>query len=90
MQYKSQKFEKIGQLAYTCMVTRVESKKELCQLGRRSEQWEGREAPLPASIKKGTHFKALIKAILVTPLKSFERFFLHFKFPCRTVFELPW
>ena len=33
----------------------------------------------------GAHFKALIKAILVAPLKSFERFFSDFVFPCRTV-----
>ena len=33
----------------------------------------------------GAHFKALIKGILVAPLKSFERFFSYFELPCRTV-----
>ena len=34
------------------------------------------------------YFKARIKAILVAPLKSFERFFSHFELPCRSVFTI--
>ena len=34
----------------------------------------------------GTHFAALIEGILMEPLKTIERFFLHFEFSCRTVF----
>ena len=33
----------------------------------------------------GAHFAALIEEILMAPLKTIERFFLHFEFPCRTV-----
>ena len=32
-----------------------------------------------------THFAALIEGILMAPLKTIERFFLHFNFLCRTV-----
>ena len=35
----------------------------------------------------GAHFKALVKAILVAPLKSFERFFLYVEFPSQIVLE---
>ena len=33
----------------------------------------------------GAHFAALIQGILMAPLKTIERFFLHFELPCRTV-----